>query len=215
MKNKLLVYTWAALIVLFIWLSINVLSGHMQRFNDIVYMQIEKWINPLLTNFMIIISNIGEWFVYVPISLLFLLIPKSRIKIGIPVTLAFFATVFLNIILKHMFAVTRPDIHRLISESGYGYPSFHAMNSIVYIGLCAYLFVRYSYKRPLKIFVILLSFVFMVLMGCSRIYLGVHNPTDILAGYLAGGVILTSSIFILQREGLVVNLMKYVRGRYE
>ena len=207
-KSKTLVGILTALLIAFAVLAILVLNGTLQGFNDSVYTQIEKWISPLLTNIMVGISSIGEWFIYLPIGLLFLIIPKSRLKIGVPVTLAVCASAALNIVLKHIFAVERPDINRLITETGYGFPSGHAMNGTVFIGLCTYLFIGYIYKRPLKIAVVSISTIFMLLMGLSRIYLGVHSLTDILGGYLAGLIVLIIAILILQNKQWFIDKVK-------
>lgn len=200
MKSKQWLGIGALSLVLFLLLAANVINGTMQGFNDMVYSHVAAWITPARTGFMIFISNVGQWFVYVPVALLFLIIPKSRITIGLPVALAISVSALLNFILKQIFAAARPDIYRLVSESGYGFPSGHAMNGTVFIGLCAYLFIRYSYKRPLKIVVFSLSVLFMLLMGVSRVYLGVHYATDILGGYLAGGVVLTTAICIVNKK---------------
>jgi len=207
-KSKTLVGILTALLIAFAVLAILVLNGTLQGFNDSVYTQIEKWISPLLTNIMVGISSIGEWFIYLPIGLLFLIIPKSRLKIGVPVTLAVCASAALNIVLKHIFAVERPDINRLITETGYGFPSGHAMNGTVFIGLCVCLFIGYIYKRPLKIAVVSISTIFMLLMGLSRIYLGVHTLTDILGGYLAGLIVLIIAILILQNKQWFIDKVK-------
>ena len=207
-KNKTLVGILTALLIAFAVLAILVLNGTLQGFNATVYTQVEKWISPLLTNIMVGISSIGEWFIYLPIGLLFLIIPKSRLKIGVPVTLAVCASAALNIVLKHIFAVERPDINRLITETGYGFPSGHAMYGTVFIGLCAYLFIGYLYKRPLKIVVVSISFAFMLLMGLSRIYLGVHTLTDILGGYLAGLIVLIIAILVLQNKQWFIDKVK-------
>lgn len=207
-KNKLLIGIWIVLFAIFILLSINVVNGNLQNFNASVYLQVEKLINPLLTSVMIGISNIGEWFIYLPIALLFLIIPKSRLKIGVPVILTLSASAALNVTLKHMFLIERPDIHRLINETGYGFPSGHAMNGTVFIGLCAYLFIRYTYKRPLKVAVVTTSTVFMLCMGFSRIYLGVHTLTDVMGGYLAGLILTIFSILILQNKQWFIDKIK-------
>lgn len=205
MKYKILIYICTISFVMFIFLAINILNGNLQFFNDMTYKQIELWINPLLTKSMIIMGYIGKWYIFLLIALLLLVIPKSRAKMGIPLTLAVFVSALLNFILKNMFAIARPNTHRLISESGYGFPSGHAMSATVFIGLCAFLFISITYKKSLKIMVFMFSFVFILLMGFSRIYLGVHTPTDILGGYLAGTVILTFSIFILDNRQLLLN----------
>lgn len=182
-------------VVIFACLSVVVKTGNAQSFNDMMYGKVGLTINPQLTTLMIIISDLGRWFVYLPIAVLFIIMPRLRLKIGIPVALTLTSSAILNIILKYLFVVDRPDIHRLISESGYGFPSGHAMNGTVFIGMCAFLFIKYTRRRPLKLIVPTVSFVFMLLMGYSRIYLGVHTTTDIIGGYSAGIAVLASGIF--------------------
>lgn len=211
-KSKVLILMDIILLTVFIFISINVVNGNVQDFNNSVYNQVRRLINPQLTNVMIGISNIGEWFVYLPISLLFLIIPKSRIKIGVPVTLTLGISAFLSVVLKYFFSVERPDINRLVSITGYGFPSGHAMNGTVFIGLCAYLFIRYTYKRPLKIAVIAISLAFMLLMGFSRIYLGVHTLTDVLGGYTAGLFVLVFAVIVLQNEEWVASKFKFKKS---
>ncbi|GHU59496.1 phosphatase PAP2 family protein [Clostridia bacterium] len=157
---------------------------------------------PALTAFMIAVTTIGEWFVYAPAALLLLIIPKTRRKIGLPVMLTLAASATLNVTLKMLFAIPRPDAHRLIVETGYGFPSGHAMNSTAFVGICVFLFIRGSHKYGHKVFIVCLSVLFLILMGLSRVYLGVHNPTDILGGYLAGLIILASSILFIEKKHL-------------
>lgn len=200
MKLKPIYFLSATSLILFIILTAAVTGRTAENFNSVIYTQIQALINPFLTNFLIIISKMGEWFIYAPVAVLFLIIPKSRIKIGVPVAAAIIISVLINLALKQIFIIPRPDINRLIDETGYGYPSGHAMNGTVFIGLCAYLFNRFSYKKPLKITMTAVSFSFMLLMGFSRIYLGVHSFTDVTGGYLAGVVILTASIIVMRKN---------------
>jgi undecaprenyl-diphosphatase len=60
------------------------------------------------------------------------------------------------------------------------------MNGAAFVGICVLLFVRYSLNKPRKITVSILAMLFVLAVGFSRVYLGVHNPTDILAGYAMG-----------------------------
>jgi len=178
-------------------LSVNVLNGNLAAWNDSVYIQVSAWINPILTNIMIFLNYIGKWFVYLIIAFLFLVIPRTRKKIGIPVTFVVFASIALNYVLKLFFAIERPDNYRIVSASGYGHPSAHAMVTTAFIGICLFLFLRNTNNKQLKIIVSALSIIFILLMGFSRIYLGVHTPTDIIAGYLAGIFVVATSVIFL------------------
>ncbi|MEB3100412.1 phosphatase PAP2 family protein [Ferviditalea candida] len=105
-----------------------------------------------------------------------------------------------NSLLKLIFERPRPGIGRLADASGYSFPSGNAMISIAFYGFIAYLIMQGAAgKNPAAKKTVLLSAVlFILLIGLSRIYLGVHYPTDILAGYAAGGIWLTAVIYGLK-----------------
>lgn len=88
----------------------------------------------------------------------------------------------LNYILKLIFSRTRPIDINIITETGYSFPSGHAMISLAIYGFLAYLLWESDYKYK-KIGVSLLVLL-IVLIGISRIYLGVHYTSDVIAGFI-------------------------------
>jgi membrane-associated phospholipid phosphatase len=96
-----------------------------------------------------------------------------------------------NSLLKWIFRRQRPEVHRIIEETGYSFPSGHSMGSFIFYGmLCMILLVFMQTTK--KKFILLLCTIFLVAMvGISRIYLGVHYPSDVIAGFAAGGAWIT------------------------
>ncbi len=92
----------------------------------------------------------------------------------------------LNILLKSIFQRPRPSFSPLIHESSYSFPSGHAMNSFVFYTCLSFFIFRRIRNRRWGMVLIILSAVAIVLIGLSRVYLGVHYPSDIIAGYAAG-----------------------------
>lgn len=92
-------------------------------------------------------------------------------------------------ILKDVFVRPRPDIvPRAAYASGLSFPSGHSMMSaIIYLTLGA-LLARSHQRKRLKAYFLLLAVLLTLLVGVSRVYLGVHWPTDVLAGWTAGAV---------------------------
>jgi undecaprenyl-diphosphatase len=89
---------------------------------------------------------------------------------------------------KDWFERDRPMYDRIIEISGYSFPSGHAMISIAFFGMLAYLLVQnYSFLRRNKKVIYSVTALFIALVGFSRVYLGVHYPTDVLGGFAAGG----------------------------
>lgn len=117
--------------------------------------------------------------------------------------LIFFAIVVavsgkLNEILKDVFQRARPDFHRLIEIGGYSFPSGHAMGAMAVYGALAFLLWRHTSTRRGRTILLILSAIMIFMIGISRVYLGVHYPSDILGGYFSSIVWLTIAIWIYQ-----------------
>jgi undecaprenyl-diphosphatase len=92
----------------------------------------------------------------------------------------------LNLLLKDMFHRPRPHLMPLVHETSYSFPSGHAMNSFIFYTCLSFFVFRKLKNRQLGISLITVSGVLLLLIGISRIYLGAHYPSDVLAGYMAG-----------------------------
>ena len=104
----------------------------------------------------------------------------------------------LNLLLKEIFQRARPDLHRLIEIGGYSFPSGHAMNAFTVYGILTFLLWRHIFNRSGRTMLLLFSSIFIIMIGVSRIYLGVHYPSDIIGGYFASGFWLATSIWFFQ-----------------
>ena len=92
-----------------------------------------------------------------------------------------------NFLLKWIFQRERPDLHRLINESGYSFPSGHSMGAFIFYGMLCMLLLTFFPSIKSKVIFILSTSLFIFMIGLSRIYLGVHYPSDVIAGFAAGG----------------------------
>jgi membrane-associated phospholipid phosphatase len=101
----------------------------------------------------------------------------------------------LNQLLKGLFERPRPYFeHPLLVETSYSFPSGHAMESFVVYGMLAYFAVLALRSWKARVGVVFGAALLVVLIGLSRMYLGVHYFSDVLAGYAAGGVWLSALI---------------------
>ena len=95
----------------------------------------------------------------------------------------------LSTLLKDLFHRARPDLvpHGMHVSSA-SFPSGHSMLSAVTYLTIAALLARSHERRSVKVYFLLVAIVLMLMIGVSRVYLGVHWPTDVLAGWTAGAV---------------------------
>lgn len=91
-----------------------------------------------------------------------------------------------NVALKQVINRARPDAEHLVSVSSLSYPSGHAMSAISFYGFIIYIIYNLKLKGWVKTGLITIFSLLIFAIGFSRIYLGVHYPSDVAGGYIAG-----------------------------
>ena len=129
-----------------------------------------------------------------------LLVMPNRKQYGVPLSLAALGGLAFYKPMKHIFLRARPDtaLH-LVTQGGYSFPSGHSVTSAIFYGLLIYLLNRHCKNEKLKKILGAVCGFLALAIGPSRIYVGVHWPTDVLAGWCIGGAVLLVSICILER----------------
>ena len=97
--------------------------------------------------------------------------------------------------LKEIIQRARP-LNSLINETGFSFPSGHAVSSLIFFGLLYYIFKDKINSKALKIILLTFCILFPFVIGFSRLYLNTHWITDIIGGFALGVFILTASILI-------------------
>jgi undecaprenyl-diphosphatase len=101
--------------------------------------------------------------------------------------------------IKNIFERPRPPlVNALLPESGYSFPSGHAFVALSFYGLIIYFFYREFKSRILKAMAVVSGLLIILAIGFSRIYLGVHWPSDVLASYVSSAAWLTALITTLE-----------------
>ena len=102
--------------------------------------------------------------------------------------------------LKLIFQRPRPDLPHLVPAGGYSFPSGHATATAALFFTLALVYCRHSGSRSGRVLVLSIAALLALLVGISRVYLGVHYPSDVVAGWAAGGL-LAIVIAMLLRPG--------------
>ena len=139
--------------------------------------------NDSLTPILKVITELGGVaFTVVAGVLIFIFCKKIRWF----VTFDLVGVTLINQLLKHIIRRPRPNILRLVEESGYSFPSGHSMVSMTFYGIIIYLVYKNVNDKYLKWLLITLLSLLILAIGFSRIYVGVHYFTDVVGGFLLG-----------------------------
>ena len=181
----------AAASALFIYLAGEVLRGQTLWFDTFVREGIHDWASPRLTWVMRSVTWLGSEAVLVPLVALLVwrLVAAGRRHAAILLLAACAGGEALDQVLKLVFRRARPEaFFDYPAPIGYSFPSGHSVASCCFYGVAAAILTRRIRSRAGKAVVWAAAALLPLAIGTSRIYLGVHYPSDVLAGYAAAVV---------------------------
>ena len=167
--------------------------------DNAIYETIIKIMNSNITAIMIFISFLGSAITLITLALASIFLVKDK-KYSKLIMLNLALSFILNRILKLIIARPRPPRLRLVIENGYSFPSGHSMVSFAFYGFLIYLINKNLKNKKIKYPLIILLSLLILLIGISRIYLGVHYVTDVLGGYIIGLIYLIVFIKVLKKK---------------
>lgn len=142
-----------------------------------------------LTAIMLIVTRLGSTLFATIVTLLIslFLMARRRWYTLLTLQLAVSGGMLLNVLMKTIFQRQRPSLHEsLVSFTGYSFPSGHTMAATVLLGAIAVLAVRKLKSFNLQVFTVLIAGLAILFVGFSRIYLGAHYLSDVLAAMAEG-----------------------------
>jgi undecaprenyl-diphosphatase len=182
-------------LLLFAWIANEVFLEHSVRFDLAVREWLHQYSSPTLTRLAVIASFLGQQglIIALVISLPALLYLRWR-RAAAWLCITVIGSLLLDMALKHAFHRTRPTPFFGSDPASYSFPSGHAMVSFCFYGVLAGLLMGRIRSLPWRITIWFTAAFLITAIGLSRIYLGVHYPTDVIAGYLAAAVWVSTMI---------------------
>ena len=180
-------YKWIVLFICIIGLLVlieDVMDKDIMAFDEKGYFIVSKYLisdtmNPIAK----CITNFANMYWLIGTCIILLIVLKNK-KTGLCISINLGLSALVNFTLKQIIQRPRPIGHRIIDERGYSFPSGHSMVSMAFYGFLIYLIYKNVKNRYLKITLMTLLVLLIISIGASRIYLGVHYTSDVLAGFL-------------------------------
>ena len=176
--------TWA-----FAELAERVREGGTQSFDEAVLRRLDAVQAPWVDGFMVEVTALGNGLVVLAIAVVaatFLWLTRHRYSAALLAS-ATLGSILLNTMLKAYFDRPRPQVVSWGTHvSTSSFPSGHATSAIVVYATVAYLVARLQRRRLSRAITMAISAVVVLLIAASRLFLGVHYPTDVLAGLVSG-----------------------------
>jgi len=185
------------LLLLFAWVSEEVIAEHTRNFDTAVRAAVHEYSSPALTRVAVFASLLGgdvlalAFFVALA---LFLRLRWRRAAVWLTITIA--GALVLDFALKHFFHRPRPAAFFGALPHTYSFPSGHALLSFCFYGVLAGLLTDRIKPLVFRILAWAVAAILIISIGLSRIYLGVHYPTDVIAGYLVAAVWVSAMIAV-------------------
>ena len=184
-------------LILFLVTMIMLLINKVSFLDDYIYKIIYGLRNNIWDFIFINITKMGNTTIILLIIIVILL--KMNHKNQEILSFTAIITVLSNQIIKNIIKRPRPNHIRLIKQGGYSFPSGHAMISIAVYGFLLYYIQTNCKNKKQKILLSVLLTILILMIGCSRVYVGVHYPTDIIGGYCLSIYILKMVIYFYQK----------------
>lgn len=196
-----------SIIFLFLQLQRGILNKEFLSIDLRILHSLYDFRSPLLNDIMKGVTNLGGGILigFGILVVVYLVLKKYRLQ-GVQFALVLCMSGIINTLLKNIFQRPRPQFHPLIIARDFSFPSGHAMDSFVFYMALSYLIFQITKNKKLVIVTTILFVFLILLIGVSRVYLGVHYPSDVVGGWLGGFIVLLSTLLIQK----IANLYKEI-----
>lgn len=179
------------LMVVFVWIAKEMVEGRTTTFDRAISLGLAEHHSAWWDAWMRAATTMGEiWMILVLVcGVAVWAFARKYAKLAVVLLVVNACSAGLNVALKHSFRRARPTLlDKFIAPDSYSFPSGHAMGSMVAYGMIAWVIGRMHPKLRAPAYIVAAFLITNI--GLSRVYLGVHWFTDILAGFAAGGIML-------------------------
>ena len=204
-ENKINVHLSKKMIIFYVMISLFIILAVITKLHIIKPIDdaVESFVigirNEKLTSIMIYITNISRAYFLISISIILLFLLKNK-KHALLIIINLTCVFLTSQIFKRIIRRARPDGENLIGAFGYSFPSGHAMVSLAYFTFILYLINKKVKSKTRRIILTVINYLLILSIGFSRIYLGVHYTSDVIAGFILSVAYMMIFLTIVDRQ---------------
>lgn len=187
MKNRVKYIILGILVILFFGLLIGVLNGYLVNFDNAIYKMVTIFKNEGMTKFYKFITFFGSTKFIIGLCVFFLVIFWKNKK-GFKIAGCLIGSTILNNVIKLIVRRERPLSLMMVEETTFSFPSGHTMASVSMYGLLIYFVYKSNMNKGLKMLLITLLSLLTIGIALSRIYLGAHYASDVIAAIIVSSI---------------------------
>ena len=200
MKKRILIISTFILFILFLMLY---LFNKVNFLDTFIYDLIISLKSNSFTKFMKFITFLASTKFITSIVILLFILSFFKGKLPLIINWIILGEVFINNIIKVLVRRERPIIINMVTENTFSFPSGHTMAAVVFYGFLIYLIKKSKLDKKYKILVSIILSLLIILIMMSRIYLGAHYFSDVIAGASLATSYLLLLIDILERRNVL------------
>ena len=183
----------------FIEITDELAENELDAFDESVTNFVISFRSEPLTRFFGFMTDVGDRYAYLTIGIAlaaFFYLKHRSWKFIFQTILVLMLSTLSNIVLKEVIQRERPVVEHLVSVDTLSYPSGHSMSAMAFYGFIIYLVTQMKMTRQLRVSLITVLTLIILSVGISRIYLGVHFPSDVAAGFMGGLIWVTFCVIM-------------------